>query len=91
MNGFIIICESLRYDNAIITLSTSGMKYEFVTVIRPDLVWYDDNEKWLKQLVSSNGAEQKFFLEEMTEKKGLTMLAVNRLPGIDQTFHCWVI
>ena len=67
------------------------MKYEFVTVIRPDLVWYDDNVNWLKQLVSSNGTEQKFFLKKMTEKKDLTMLTVDRLPGIDQTFDCWVI
>ena len=67
------------------------MKNEFVTVIRPDLVWYDDNVNWLKHLVSSNGTEQKFFLKEMTEKKDLTMLTVDRLPGIDQTFDCWVI
>ena len=64
---------------------------EFVTVIRPDLVWYDDNVNWLKHLVSSNGTEQKFFLQEMIEKKDLTMLTVDRLPGIDQTFDCWVI
>ena len=67
------------------------MKNEFVTVIRPDLVWYDDNVNWLKHLVSSNGTEQKFFLKAMTEKKDLTMLTVDRLPGIDQTFDCWVI
>jgi len=60
-------------------------------LIRPDLVWYDDNVNWLKHLVSSNGTEQKFFLQEMIEKKDLTMLTVDRLPGIDQTFDCWVI
>merc|ERR1712131_316866 len=60
-------------------------------LIRPDLVWYDDNVSWLKHLVSSNGTEQKFFLQEMIEKKDLTMLTVDRLPGIDQTFDCWVI
>ena len=46
---------------------------EFVTVIRPDLVWYDDNVNWLKHLVSSNGTEQKFFLQEMIEKKVLLL------------------
>lgn len=60
-------------------------------LIRPDLVWYDDNVNWLKHLVSSNGTEQKLFLKEMTEKKDLTMLTLDRLPGIDQTFDCWVI
>jgi len=60
-------------------------------LIRPDLVWYEDNVNWLKHLVSSNGTEQKLFLKKMTEKQGLTMLTVDRLPGIDQTFDCWVI
>ena len=56
-----------------------------MTVIRPDLVWYDDNVNWLKNLVNSNGTEQKLFLKKMTQKKDLTMLTVDRLPGIDQT------
>jgi len=60
-------------------------------LIRPDLVWYDENVNWLKHLVSSNGTEQKMFLKKMTQKQDLTVLTVDRLPGIDQTFDCWVI
>jgi len=66
-------------------------KNNLATVIRPDLVWYDENVNWLKHLVSSNGTEQKIFLKKMTQKQDLTVLTVDRLPGIDQTFDCWVI
>ena len=85
-----VITSKVMMTHQEVTRKTQVMN-EFLTVIRPDLVWYDDNVNWLKHLVSSNGTEQKFFLQEMIEKKDLTMLTVDRLPGIDQTFDCWVI